>query len=572
MTDKIQFTDRDLQDIRDRVSIRELVGKTIPLKRRAPHDFWGPSPFKAEKTPSFHVREDKGFYHCFATGNHGDIFTFVMHTRKCTFPEAVEYLAEIAGVKLQRGTVDPKLEAARATGLGALADAAMYFHKELRGNSIALEYAKKRGMTDEIINTFQLGYAPDAWQGATAALQQKGYTAKQLLETGIGVEGGREGLYDRFRDRLMFPIHDMKGRAIAFGGRVLNKGEPKYLNSSDSPYFHKGHTLYNLQRAYELIREKDQAFIVEGYMDVIGLWQFGVKTAVAPLGTAITEDQVKTLWRYCPMPTVCLDGDAAGQSAAFRLARRILKALVPGKGLQFGWLTPGDDPDSFVRKHGGEAFLQAMKSTQPLEDVLWLDLTRGKELKSATAKAGLEKEIDTLCKEIEDPVCRKQMQQAFKDRMWQLGREKQGVVKPTARKVNVQAGFTGPDLLLAWLVQNPALLPYVEEQVMLLEHPQPERSAVQATLLKVVHEQGVETESLHHHLREVGLWEVATVLLELAAMEAPADQTIDGLKARWLALFDEIHAKQRRAKLAPKGELDMDGMKEFWARAKNLTK
>jgi hypothetical protein len=156
--------------------------------------------------------------------------------------------------------------------------------------------------------------------------------------------------------------------------------------------------------------------------------------------------------------------------------------------------------------------------------------------------------------------------------MWQLGRGKAGAAKPAPRKVNVQAGFTGPDLLLAWLVQNPALLPYVEEQVMVLEHPQPERSAVQATLLKVVHEQGVETENLHHHLREVGLWEVATVLLELAAMEAPADQTIEGLKTRWLALFDEIHAKQRRAKLAPQGELDMDGMKEFWAKAKSLTK
>lgn len=571
MSDRIQFTDKDLQDIRDRISIRELVGKTIPLKRRAPHDFWGPSPFKNEKTPSFHVREDKGFYHCFATGNHGDIFTFVMFIRKCTFPEAVEILAEQAGVKLQRGTVDPKQEQARNSGLSALNDAAMYFHKELRGNTTALEYAKKRGMTDEIINTFQLGYAPDAWQGATAALQQKSYTAKQLLEIGVGVEGGRDGLYDRFRDRLMFPIHDMKGKVIAFGGRVLGKGEPKYLNSSDSTFFHKGHTLYNLHRNYEIIREKDQAFIVEGYMDVIGLWQFGVKTAVAPLGTAITEDQVKTLWRYCPLPTVCLDGDAAGQTAAFRLARRILKALVPGRGLQFGWLEAGEDPDSFVRKHGADAFLQAMRSTQALEEVLWLDLTRGKELKSATAKAGLEKEIEALCKEVADPVCRKQLHQALKDRLWQLGRER-GVKASTPKVATPAISFTGPDLLLAWLVQNPALLPYVEEQVLLLEHPQPEKVALQSTLLKVVHEQGVEIDSLHHHLRDVGLWEVAAALIELAAMEHATDQSIEGLKARWLALFDEIYVRQRRAKLSLNPGVDKDAIKEFWAKAKNLTK
>src|SRR5262245_10415779 len=327
-----------LDEIRARLPVSQVVGRKVALKR-AGREFKGLSPFKSEKTPSFTVNDRKGFYHCFSTGEHGDIFTFLMKTEGLDFPEAVERLAQEAGVPMPKaGPRDAEAEDQRGRLYQLLAASIVFFEKQLAGpqGAEARRYLAKRGLDAEGIARFRLGYAPGSKSALKEHLALAGFTAAEMAASGMLIAGDDIPVsYDRFRHRIMFPISDMKGRIIAFGGRALDPEAPaKYLNSPETPLFHKGANLYNAYNARGPAHDKGQIVVVEGYVDVIALAQAGFAETVAPLGTALTEDQLRLLWRMAPEPVLCFDGDAAGRRAAFRAVEIVLPHLKPGLSVQ----------------------------------------------------------------------------------------------------------------------------------------------------------------------------------------------------------------------------------------------
>src|SRR5262245_34139798 len=363
-----------VDELRSRVSIASVIGRRVRLQKRG-RDHTGLCPFHKEKTPSFTVSEEKGFFHCFGCGAHGDVVGFVMRSDSLSFPEAVERLARDVGMQVPASSPEERQrEERRATLHTALEAAAAWFEAQLRATvgHPGLEYFKRRGLQDDTIARFRLGYAPDNRTALKDALTKAGMSEALMLEAGLLIrpDDGRS-TFDRFRGRVMFPIADRRGRVIAFGGRILDKGEPKYLNSPETPLFHKGRTLYAQAQAGRAARESGEIIVCEGYMDVIALAEAGFGGAVAPLGTALTEGQIAELWRLAPEPILCFDGDAAGQRAAGRAVERALPLLQPGKSLRFALLPPGDDPDTLVRNHGPEAMREVLGEARPLIDLLW---------------------------------------------------------------------------------------------------------------------------------------------------------------------------------------------------------
>lgn len=363
-----------VDELRSRLSIASVIGGRVRLQKRG-RDHTGLCPFHKEKTPSFTVSEEKGFFHCFGCGAHGDVVGFVMRSDNLSFPEAVERLARDVGLQVPASTPEERQrEEQRATLHSALEAAAAWFEAQLRAGigRPGLDYFKRRGLQDETIARFRLGYAPDSRSGLKDALAKAGIGEALMLDSGLIIrpEEGRT-TYDRFRGRVMFPIADRRGRVIAFGGRILDQGEPKYLNSPETALFHKGRTLYGQAQAARAARESGEIVVCEGYMDVIALAEAGFAGAVAPLGTALTEGQIAELWRLAPEPILCFDGDAAGQRAAARAVERALPLLQPGKSLRFAVLPPGEDPDTLIRARGPAAMREVLAEARPLIDLLW---------------------------------------------------------------------------------------------------------------------------------------------------------------------------------------------------------
>lgn len=367
-----------LDELRDRLSIASVVGAQVRLQR-AGRELRGLCPFHKEKSPSFYVYPDH--WHCFGCGAHGDVVGFVMRADSLSFPEAVERLAREAGLEVPSTSPEERQrEQQRATLHTVLEAAAAWFEAQLRqpAGRPGVDYFKRRGLRDETIARFRLGYAPDGRPGLKEALSRAGFGEALMAEAGLIIrpEDGRPA-FDRFRGRVMFPIADRRGRVIAFGGRILDQGEPKYLNSPETPLFHKGRTLYGLAQAAQAARSGQPVVVCEGYMDVIALAEAGFAGAVAPLGTALTEGQIAELWRLTAEPVLCFDGDAAGQRAAGRAVERALPLLQPGKSLQFAILPPGEDPDSLIRAQGAAAMRAVLDGARPLIDRLWdEELTR----------------------------------------------------------------------------------------------------------------------------------------------------------------------------------------------------
>lgn len=407
-----------LDELRARTSLSDLVGKTVKLQR-AGREMRGCCPFHQEKTPSFYVNDDKGFYHCFGCSAHGDAIRWMTEQRGLPFMDAVKELAATAGMDVP--APDPRAAARqeRAKGLHeAMADAAAWFAEQLHGVAGAEARAAlaKRGVTPDTARAFGLGFAPDSRGKLRAAL--KDYGDGSLVEAGLLIKVDGKEPYDRFRGRLMIPIRDPRGRPIAFGGRVIGEGEPKYLNSPDTPLFDKGRTLYNLDRAAAASRKSGRVFVVEGYMDVIALAQAGIAEAVAPLGTALTEAQLERLWRMVDVPTLCFDGDAAGQKAALRAAHRALPMLGPGRSLCFLTLPAGLDPDDLVRTKGRDAFEALLSDRQPLVDRLWQAELAAEPLDTPEQRAGLRERLRTLAHTIGDAGVRAEYLATFNQRVW----------------------------------------------------------------------------------------------------------------------------------------------------------
>ena len=400
----MRFDPSFLDDIRDRLPVSQVVGKRVKLKRQG-REYIALSPFKQEKTPSFTVNDQKGFYHCFASGEHGDIFSFLQKTEGLSFPESVERLAGEAGLEMPKASPrDEQREQGRERLRAAMEAACVFFEQQLaaRSGGVVREYLHGRGVAGETIAAFRLGYGGKNRHGLKEHLAGKGYDASAMVEAGLVIAGDDIPVsYDRFRERLIFPIRDHKDRVIAFGGRALAAGaRAKYVNSPETPLFHKRSVLFNIGAARKAAYERGQIIVVEGYMDVIALAQAGLANTVAPLGTALSGDQLKALWRMGNEPVLCFDGDAAGRKAAFRAVDTALGLLESGRSLKFAFLPQGQDPDDMIAEHGAEAFRALIEKARSLSDVLWTREVEGGDFSTPERRAALEDRLADLLKHI----------------------------------------------------------------------------------------------------------------------------------------------------------------------------
>ena len=383
-----------------RVDIVDVIDRRVPLKK-AGQNYQACCPFHSEKTPSFTVSPTKQFYHCFGCGAHGSALGFLMEYEHMSFPDAVAALAQDAGLALPESAQEPERPRPPPALWDALEQAAHFYKQQLKQTPRAIDYLKGRGLTGAIAARYGIGYAPD---GSPLKQVFKDYGADALAAAGLVVDGER-GRYDRFRDRIMFPIRNIKGQIVGFGGRVLGAGEPKYLNSPETPLFHKGSEIYGLFEARGAIKAAGRAIVVEGYMDVVALAQHGVEFAVATLGTATTPVHARTLLRHTDRLIYAFDGDNAGRKAAWRALENTLEALQDGKEVSFLFLPEGEDPDSFIRTHGQAAFLSLLDTdTVPLSAFLVRELTRDRKLDSQEAQAALLKAAKPLLEKIAAPL------------------------------------------------------------------------------------------------------------------------------------------------------------------------
>ncbi len=397
-----------IDQLLSRVDIVDVVDRYVPLKKGG-QNYLACCPFHKEKSPSFTVSPSKQFYHCFGCGAHGSAIGFVMEYQGIGFIDAVKLLAEGIGMQVPNER-SVNLEASRKAREKQVSleqlmqQASDFYRRELKGAANAVAYCKGRGLSGEVAARFGLGYAPDGWQNLEAAVQN--YQDEKLVEAGLVIvaeDSGRR--YDRFRDRLMFPIRNQRGAIVGFGGRVLGKGEPKYLNSPETPLFEKGRELYGLYEARQAIRDKNRVLVVEGYMDVVALAQYGISYAVATLGTATTGEHVRKLLKHADQVYFCFDGDAAGQKAAWRALENSLPQLVDGKSLNFLFLPTEHDPDSYVREFGADAFEELLtQHSLPLSVYFTRELCRGVNLSTPEGQAELIRVATPLLAQIVAPA------------------------------------------------------------------------------------------------------------------------------------------------------------------------
>jgi len=452
------FPVRFLDEIRARVPLAQVIGQSVKLTRKG-REYSGLCPFHNEKSPSFTVNEDKGFFHCFGCGAHGDVITFLMRSRHMSFPDAVEQLAGQAGLDLPEQTPQDREREKRQAGLHDVTEAAArWFEEQLwkASGKSALDYLRDRGLSDATIRRFRLGYSPDNRTALKTALKEMGEPL--LVEAGLLIhpeEGEKRESFDRFRGRVMFPITDRRGRVIAFGGRIMGRGAqgsepgkpgsekprgegpPKYLNSPDTPLFHKGHNLYGWALAREEAAKTGTVLVAEGYMDVIALHQAGFGNAVAPLGTALTEEQIELMWREVAEPILCLDGDAAGQRAAIRAAERALTILKPGRSLRFATLPAPEDPDSLIKKAGPAAMQAVCDQAVSLSDTLWRVKFQPLPIATPEQRAGAEQQIKQALGVIPDEGLKRDYTYDFIRRLREASRP------PPRQRTPWQPGFAG---------------------------------------------------------------------------------------------------------------------------------
>jgi DNA primase len=420
----MKFPPSILEEIKARLPVSAVVGKRVRLAK-AGREWKGLSPFNAEKTPSFFVNDQKGSFFDFSSGKNGDIFKFVMETEGLSFPEAVEKLASEAGVALPKVTVEAQAQEERRKGLHEVVElAARFFEAELAGErgGAARRYLSGRGLESEARKAFRIGYGPVDRFALRDHLAGKGVEAALMMEAGLLVHGDDIAVpYDKFRDRIMFPIHDARGRVVAFGGRAMSSEvAAKYLNSPETPLFHKGSLLFNHHNARKAAHDAGQVIVVEGYVDVIAMSLAGFPQAVAPLGTALTEDQLTLLWRITDEPVICLDGDKAGRKAASRAIDIALPLLEPGKSLAFATLPDGQDPDDLARSGGRAAVAEVLAAARPLVEMLWTREVEAGPLDTPERRAAFERRLKEPLGQIRDETTRKHYRREMDERLGQL--------------------------------------------------------------------------------------------------------------------------------------------------------
>lgn len=429
-----------IQRLRDEIPVSQIIGSRVPLKKKG-REFEACCPFHQEKTPSFTVNDGKGFYHCFGCSAHGDALKFLMEYERLSYPQAIEALAREAGIPLPE--ISPEAEAQeqkRQSLQEVVALAQGWFVEQLRLNhgQEARDYLLGRGLSQQTIQHFGLGFTPDDKFALKEYLLGHNVTEQQMVETGllIQLEDNSRTPYARFRGRVMFPITNRQGEVIAFGGRLMAKSDtaPKYLNSPETPLFHKGHVLYNWKNAKQAARDDTPIIVCEGYMDVIALHQYGFHTGVAPLGTALTEMHLKGLWRYQDEPILCLDGDKAGQRAMWRSAELALPLLQPGKTLRFLTLPQGQDPDDFLKANGASALQKKLDDATPLSDAVYHTVTRRHGSKTPEQRAAAEAELNQLARTIEHEGLQHHFRQYFREQRYQSGKVVKGQFRKTTQR------------------------------------------------------------------------------------------------------------------------------------------
>lgn len=610
------FPPQFLEELRNRLALSDVVAKRMRLIR-AGREFKAPCPFHHEKTPSFYVNDQKGFFHCFGCGAHGDIIGFVMRHDNLAFPEAVEALAGEAGMPVPRTSDEDKQRYERQKTLHDLVEqAARWFEQQLHGPTgrAGLEYFQRRGLDTEAMARFRLGYAP----GDSGALRQHllklGFGEEDMLTAGLlrRPDDGRAP-YAFFRNRVMFPVTDRRGRVVAFGGRILEGDGPKYVNTSDTPLFHKGTLLYGLSRARQAAADGKPVVVAEGYMDVIALVRAGFEGAVAPLGTALTETQVQELWKLIPdaekIPFLCFDGDNAGRRAAWRAVERILPHLAPGQSARVAFLPEGEDPDSLIRVHGPRAMQTVLEESIPLADAVWRMETEGRPTDSPEAKAAVKAALDARVGQIADrdvqsfyrTEMRRRVDEAFapppRQRAggWQPGPWQPGQrFGQTRRHTPGMPGLrTGPlpghrrrspghlapareRVLLATLINHPELFDELGESLGMLPFVDPALDDVRCAVIKLLAEytesdSGLDATALCRHLSSAGFDTIVGTLLGestyvhagFARPDASALEAKRGWWPTWRHLnHDRMLADLQEAKVA----FDRDNSEANFAR------
>ena len=523
MTPPIRIPDGFVDELKARIRPSDIIGRKVKLKKQG-KEWVGLSPFTNEKTPSFYVNDQKKIFKCFSSGMGGDVISFVMETERLSFMEAVEKLADEAGMALPKASPESQEQYDRRQRLYAACEAAAAYYEEcLRSNdgTEARRYLENRGLRPQSWSRYRLGFSPDDWRKTFEHLKSKGFSQSEIVEAGLAVdkEDGKDP-YDRFRGRLMFPIEDARGMAIAFGGRALQPdAKPKYLNSSDTPLFHKSKVLYRYKAAREAFGSTDEGglLVCEGYMDVIALSEAGFGHAVAPLGTALTEEQLGLLWRAGPEPVLCFDGDRAGLGAAYRSIERALPGLEPGRSVFFCLLSDGLDPDDLIRDHGPAAMGKALDAALPLVEVLWRRERDAEAVDTPERQAGLEQRLMQAASAIQNGAVKsayeRELKARMRDHLWQIRSAARG-----AKNAPYKAGRAvspalrgGPPAktrglgLVVRAVDHNHLAELGFEALAVAEFPDPDVSAIRDALISEnTAETGVDRTRLSNHLEGLG--------------------------------------------------------------------
>ena len=566
-----------LDELRARVPLSDVIGRHVRLTR-AGREHKGLCPFHQEKTPSFTVNDHKGFFHCFGCGAHGDVIGFVMRHDRATFVDAVEQLAAQAGLRVPQPTPAERAAVDRRERLHDLMGAAaQYFETELRrpeGRS-ALDYLRRRRLDADTIERFRLGYAPADGKALLKHLVDLGFDEPTIMETGLArqPDDGRSA-YAFFRDRVMFPVGDLRDRVVGFGGRVLEGRGPKYLNSPDGPLFHKGDLLYGLARARAAAARDHPVIVAEGYMDVIALAEAGFEGAVAPLGTALTDAQVRLLWQMSPLPVLCLDGDEAGRRAARRVAEQVLPQLRPDHSIMIAFLPSGEDPDSLL-SGGPSAMRKVVDAARPLVDVLWEWMTASHKVRTPEDRAGLKSNLDALARRIADPTVRAFYLAEFRTRVDAAFRPS----RPAARNVSGRGARRGGErfeagprpspyvtpkdfyvrALLACVINHPGLLDEVHEPLALLPIADEELAEVrQAILIIYSQSKDLVPTALEHQISSLvpqnSLDRVLADSIYTLARFARRGEAPEKARAGWHEFWQQVQAEMVGEEIGAAGQ------------------
>lgn len=571
----MRFGENFMDELKTRVRPSDVIGRHVKLKRQG-REFAGLSPFTNEKTPSFFVNDDKGFYHCFSSGKHGDVISFLMEVEGLSFPEAVEKLASEAGMDMPKSDPDAERRAARNKVAVNWMDAAQTFFMKCLRREVgkeAREYLKGRGLTGDDANRFGIGFAPESFSALRDELVQQGAKLDVLIEAGLLIEPDDKSRqpWDRFRNRIMFPIHDPRGRLVAFGGRAMEKdAKAKYLNSPETGIFHKGRILYRFPEARKALANPQNGsrgmIVAEGYMDVIALAKYGFDHAVAPLGTALTEDQLDLLWRAGSEPVLCFDGDKAGLRAAFRSVERALPLLKPGQSLRFALLPDGQDPDDLLRDKGRLAMEKILEAAVPLVDMLWQREVEAGPLSTPEDKAGLKDRIYSALREIKHDSVRDLYKTTlisrFNDQFgyqrrkggYQSGNRRPGKKYiPADQKMAMNAGaiLSGRERrIIGAILEWPELLAHVDDSLFAFAFNDPALSSLLTAILSYWRNTNtVEKSELYSHIEREGLGNTLKSLrrdrrLTMAAMGG-ADANLENRLALWNAEAEALMGTQQ---------------------------